>query len=165
MSAARLVSAALAFTACAVFGAVRRARIRRERETAAMLTADVAEFERLLRLERRPLSEIAGWLARNGGCKALWRGVEEGMEQGETFRNAYAAAEKPEAGKAAAAVLDALAGSIGSGDAEGESDRLKKAGDELAEISALMQKSCAEKEKLIGTLSLLAGAAAALLMI
>lgn len=165
MNGARIVSAALAFTVCAVFGTVRRARMRREAEIASLLAADVCDLERMLRLERRPIAELAGRLAEAGGCREFWRGVAEGIEHGATFGEAYASAPKPEAGKAAAEVLSALAEKQGSGDAEGESVRIKKTANELADIAEQMRKTSAEKGKLTGTLSLLAGLAAALLII
>lgn len=155
----------LAFGACALFGSVRQARGAKAVADLASFRGDLVETENLMRQSRTPLPEIAAKLAESGRCPAFWEAVSRGLAGGLSFREAYSAAPKPELPAGAAEVADGLAAALGTGDLQTESERLTAAAERLAPMLSDLEKSTAEKGKLIRSLSLLAGLAAALLIL
>lgn len=155
----------LAFGACALFGSVKKARSGRSLCDAEALVKDLGELGDRMRLRREPLDEISARLAAEGGCRALWKGISQGLAEGRTFSEAYALAEKPPVCREVMSVVDELASSLGTGAMEDEIKRLGEAMDKLGTRLAELEKADAERSKLTGSLSVLLGLAAALLLL
>lgn len=164
MSAVRFVSAALVMCASGLFGEVRKARLRKERSSAEELLDELERLERMMRLERIPLDAAAARLAEDG-ASALWEDISLSLREGDPFEKAYSTAKAPSIDAVSRRIMDELASALGSGELESETSALKRAAEELGEHCRESRKKAAEKEKLTGALSLLFGAAAALLMI
>ena len=164
MSAARALAAGAAFGACALFGAVRKARAKRDAASLGSLAWDIREAERLLRMTNAPLSEITQELSEKGRMKPFWKAVGERMEDGASAYAAYTASP-PQAAPEALRVLDELFSSLGRGDSQTESKRLSAAADKLDALYSEAEKKAAEKGRITGAVSLLAGVAAALLLL
>lgn len=154
-----------AFGACALFGAVRKARTKQEVFALSGITADIREAERMVGLSKAPIASIAGELARSGRSAPFWQSVSDKLNGGSALIEAYSASPAPTALPEAAQVLDGLFSSLGRGDAETESKRLRAAAERLEEILGAAEKRASEKCRLTGSLSMLAGAAAALLLL
>ena len=165
MSAARAIAAGAAFGACALFGAVRKARAKKELDALSGAAWDIREAERLLRMTNAPLGEIASELSEKGRLRPFWKAVGEGMAGGASAYSAYSNAAPPCAEHEALRVLEELFSSLGRGDGETESKRLSSAADKLDALYAEAEKKAAEKAGITGAVSLLAGVAAALLLL
>lgn len=165
MSAARTIAAISAFGACALYGAVRKARTKGEAAALGGITEDLMEAERMVRLTRSPLTSIAGELAKAGKSQLFWRSIHEKMLAGSSLFKAYSSTPKPCMNGEAGQVLDGLFSSLGRGDAETESKRIRLAAERLGALFSETEKRASEKCRLTSSLSVLAGAAAALLLI
>lgn len=163
MSAARLALAAGAFAVCAVFGTVRRAEREAGRKRLESVSADISALRVKLADGRLPLGRIASELAASGQNAGYWRGVSEAMARGLSFGEA--APPVPGLDSEADEILRSLFAGLGDGSLRAEEERIERA---ERGLRALLEKRTRELEKrggLINSLSLLAGLAAALLIL
>ena len=165
MSAARFTGALCAFTACAIYGAVRRsAAEERLRRTEGVL-ADIRRLGAAIGSLRLPLGRIASQLAEEGSERALWRGMSLAMENGLSFAEAYKSAPKPRLCAGADALIMRLSASLGSGDAASETASVGAAAEELKRLIEAERGGCARQGRLMGSLSMLLGLGLALLIL
>ena len=81
---------------CLLHGKVCVARaVGRTTETQDMVE-DLMSVDRMIRLERLSLDDIASRLAQNGRCRSFWRSVDSLTSQGTPFREAIRKAELPD---------------------------------------------------------------------
>ncbi len=165
MSAARLAAAGLAFAACTMFGAVRRAENSERLRATERMLHDLAELRSLLHTDGLPLMSIAQRLSLSGAEPELWKRVAEGMEEGLSFSAAYEKAPKTELCPGAEETMERLASGLGSLDTDSELRRLTLAEEAMKRICASAREQSERKGKLTGSLSTLAGLAAALLIL
>jgi hypothetical protein len=165
VSAARLFSALLVLSCFSLFGIVRASRLRKTAEEERAFCEDIREVSQRMRLLREPLPGIAAELALCGRCRPFWEGVLRGMKDGLSFSEAAGKAEMSEIGREAKAALYELFGSVGTGELEQERARLGLCLEKLGRICEKTQDETAQKARLVLRLSLLAGAAAAILIL
>ncbi len=162
----RLVCAAGVFLLCAAFGAVRAEGFRVRLRAAEMLLSDLGAVASSLRYEKRTAASIAEKLSETGKLTAFWKKLGQAMEAGAGFGEAWEEcggelALDPAIGAAALS----FAKSFGGGDAETELARLEITLESLGEAVRTKAREYPNKRKLTGTLSILLGVAAALLII
>lgn len=165
MSALRLICAGASLTVCVLYGAVKRSGNEILLENVSRLHSDIRLFSNLLRSRRLPLSETADIIACEGELKEMWASASSGIRSGKSFEEAYRDATKPVLSGEAEAVMSELASGLGKGDIDSELERLEAARDALGSICAEMRNSYADKNRLIRSLSMLTGIAAALLLL
>ena len=164
MNMGRLLCAVIVFAVCTIFGSVRNSGRSKCLYELGDMIADMEELETAMRLEHMPLQSIAQRLAVSGKCEWLWEGVCEGMRNGASFGTAYHLIKKPYLGAEIEKSLNELASRLGTSDLETEIKRIRKTTDELTRVYSEMQRKNGEKSKLVNSLSILTGLAAALLV-
>lgn len=165
MSAARFFCAMTALGICLLHGKVCVARaVGRTAEMQDMIE-DLMSVDRMIRLERLSLADIASRLAQNGRCRSFWRSVDSLTSQGTPFREAIRKAELPDMGKNAVSALLDYASDIGSNDLEAEGTRLSCVIERMNLALSELKEHDRDKARLTMKLSALLGAAAAILII
>ena len=165
MSAGRLAAAALVFSTFAMYGVIRTSKHHARVKMLNSLCADMREFGTRLALERMPLPQITARLAADGGeCSTIWKTINEGLRDGNTFAAAYARAEELLYGNEEKAIMQELARSIGTSDAQSESQRLEFAYKRLDAVLQNLKARTDKSVRLTSSLSVLGGLAAALLL-
>ena len=165
MSAGKLVSAALVFIAFTLYGAVRTSKQNGRLNLLMDICSDIGEIESRLSITKSPLPDIAEVMAVVGACPKLWGSISEGMRKGYSFRQAYEEADRPCFGTEEAEVLAELARKLGTCNLESECRRLRFTCNKLTTLHGELTKKVQAGAKLNGSLSVLCGLAAALLIL
>ena len=165
MNAARAASAAAAFAVCAVYGRVKASREEEKLRWEKAMLSDLHSAERLIVSSRVPLWETAGKLSREGACAEMWNDICLRLVSGDSFSKAYSAARKPPVCPEAADIVGELAEKLGTEDIGAEAERLRCAVDKLLRLCSERESSAAKKCRLIRTLSVLLGLAAAIVLL
>jgi|GEM_PF-2576436 len=165
MSAARLLASALVFGGFVLYGAVKKARRLNEAEQLRSIAADIAELAVKLEMTRAPLGSIAGALAQKSCLPRFWQELGEALEAGESPKGAYQKARQMIVCTEADGVLEELFSVLGAADAASEANKLKHAGARLEGILNESNRKAQESNRLTGSLCVLMGLAAALLLL
>lgn len=162
----RLVCAVGVFLLCAAFGALRAEGYRVRLRTAEMLLSDLNRIASSLRYEKRTAASIAEKLSETGKLTSFWAKLKHAMDGGASFGDAWALFAKELAlDPAVAASAIAFAENFGGGDAGSELAQLELTLSGIADAVKTKAREYPNKRKLVNTLSILFGVAAALLMI
>ncbi|MBO4879596.1 MAG: stage III sporulation protein AB [Clostridia bacterium] len=162
----RPICAALAFLICAAAGMIRAERMKLRLSAAEGLLSDLGVIEASLRYERKPALLIAEELARSGKLSRFWNSILIVMNDGLSFGDAWRKVKgELGIGKTELAALDGFAENFGSTDAETELARLFAAKARLSDAVSALRAEYPKKRKLASSLGMLAGCAAALMLI
>ena len=162
----RLICAVGVFLLCTAFGAVRAEGLRVRLRASELLLSDLNFIASSLRYERRTAASIAEKLSKTGKLTEFWAKLAHTMDGGASFGAAWelCAKELPlDPGVASAAL--SFAKNFGSGDAESELAQLELTVSGIGDAVETKAREYPNKRKLTGTLSILFGVAAALLII
>ena len=165
MSAARLLASALAFSGCALAGAVSGARKKQRVEELHGLVSDVGVICRRLDLTHAPITDALLCDAGEFSFAELWRRIARDIERGSSPYEAFCGAESEIKDVPARRILSELFCDIGSADIGSELKKLGIAAERLGDREAEERKRADKGAKLTGRLSLMLGLAAALLLL
>lgn len=165
MSFLRLLSAAAAFLACALFGAVRKRRYSESLNELYDINSDLKLLAQYIGRSRMPLSDAAKALVSDGKCTDIWSAVSVKLSEGKDFFEAFTSSRKHSFCEEAESMTAQLLSGIGTGDAETELNRLSALTEGLDALLEDLRKDYAVKSKLAVTLSLFMGLALALLIL
>ena len=165
MSAAKLISAGLAFSACVLFGYVRVKGSRRRLSELEGLYEDVKAFEQSVRLDRTELDAEVKRLAEEGRCSDAWKRVEVRMSEGLDLASAIDGSGMKKLFSGSEEALDLILRMDPCGDHETVSNTLACAAAKLGSIAEKKRECLLKNERITRSLSIFAGLAAALLII
>ena len=162
----RLAAAAAVFVICAFLGTLIGEGYKLRLAASDMMASDLAAMEALLRFERTDVRSIAASLAVRGRLKGFWRGIHTELSQGASFeeawRNRECALSLPADEKA---ILREFAARFGKSDIETELAGIRQAGESLKNVRLLHRNEFQNRIRLSGALSVLLGAALALMVL
>lgn len=162
----RLICASVILLVCAAFGAVRAESLRLRLGTADMLLSDLNSIFSSLKYEKRTAIQLAEGLANTGKLREFWKKLAASMTKGRSFGAAWEencgmlTLDRQEAETALAFAKD-----FGGDSVETELSKLALALSRLDESVKNKKRDYPNKQKLAGTLSVLLGVAAALLVL
>lgn len=162
----KLLAAAAVFGCCAFFGALTRESCILRIRTAEGMASDLAAMEALLRFERTDVASVARSLAVTGRLAGFWAELASSLGRGASFEEAWRAGIRPlSLAEDEKAVLAEFAARFGKSDIETELALLSLARERLAAAYSANMPGVRNRIRLSGTLSLLLGAALALMVL
>lgn len=165
MSVGRFVAAAAVFFSCYLFGAVRKAKLNERIQSFENITADLSFAERCVRLNREKPDEIMNMLAKQGKCREIWSRLSGDAGNEPDAVKIKSVLEGSDFNDEAKELVIELLSSKASYDSETAAASLRKVLARLETILSDERKKTEQKTKLFSALSLLAGAASALLLL
>ncbi|MBO4384178.1 MAG: hypothetical protein J5854_02000 [Clostridia bacterium] len=162
MSFLRFVSAGLLFVSCASFGFIRTEREKKKLGTIKGLITDLKEMEHEVRFGRWDTAVILSRLVSSGMEKDIWREAVRKSEKGGSFRRSLMDAVEKLIDPSVSELLGKHLPEVCSSDSCAEAERIRSAADYLNEYFSIRKAKSDEKNKLTLSLSILAGAAAAI---
>ena len=162
----RLILAAMLLAGAVLAGAVERERRRLRLEGLSGLLSDLKLLEGSLRFERRELPLLAAELSGAGRHASFWSRIEAALRSGSAFDRAWAENEAELVlDDAVRALMKDFASAFGKSDLEGELARLAALASKLEQAERSASGEFEKKQKLTGSLALLAGLALALMVL
>ncbi|MCR5610841.1 MAG: stage III sporulation protein AB [Clostridiales bacterium] len=164
MSFFRFTSAGLLFLTCSLYGIVFREREKKKRETVSGLITDLKEMENEIRFGRRNYEDVLYHLSKKGLHKQLWSEIYDATKKGYSFRNAFLRSAGSRIDPTLPDLFEKLLPETCAFESSAEADRIRILTEKLEEYAAKAKKSSEERVRLTLSLSLLAGAAAAIIV-
>lgn len=164
MSCLRLVSAGLIFLVCASYGFVFREREKKKSDSLSGLITDLKEMENEIRFGRKNNYEIISYLSENGIVSELWKETASETKIGRSFREAFIHSVGKHVDTSAADILHNKLSDSSAFESSAEAERIGAVTEVLEEHLKTVLSKSAERSKLVLSLSLLAGAAAAIIV-
>lgn len=165
MSFLRLISAGLVFIPCALFGLISKEREIKKTETLKGLITDIKELEQDIRFGRKKTADALSHLADVGKEKVVWKEIVVKTEKGCSLRDSIIEAFGKHVGHSVSDLLDKQIPDKSSFDSSVEAERLRSISEQLEDYRVTAEKKCYEKCRLTLSLSILVGAAAAILIL
>ena len=165
MSVGRFVAAGAVFFSCYLFGAVRKARLNERLAALENIIADLSFMEQCVRLNREKPDEIMIKLAKHGKCREMWARIYKDDVKTDNTDRMISALEASDFNEEARIIIREHLSSQASSDSGTAAATLRNTLTRLENILSDERKKTEQKTKLFSALSLLAGAASALLLL